>query len=299
MAHPHLTAGDIRPIFAQTETTYGTPPSGASVYYGDVAEGGRITFTDTPNPHLAWRHGSRTYAKGDYVGTQQDAGFSASMEVRDIAGWDQVIANAYTAYGTSLPSRSVSFAVETGQTVNALRTYRGCKTDSLTVSADAPGAVVKFEETVLAAYARSNSSSSALTDAPAVQWLGGADVDGSTIYPQSFSLGIRNNLERIRGPAFTGQTIGSTATVALVEGRCDIDLSLEVWLDDLAYMENDMANTGAPSAITLTLGITNPKEVTLSNISWMADGQHADLKQDKMKQTLRFRIGSIAVATPE
>lgn len=298
MAHAHLTAGDVNPIYAKNEVTYGTLATGSLNYYGDVAEGGAIRFTDTPNPHLAWRSGSRTYDPDDYVSTQQDAGFSAGMEVRDVAGWDQVIGNAYTAFGTSLPFRSVNFSVG-GRGGHKSRIYLGVKTDSLTVSADAPGAVVKFEETALAAYALdAGGPTTDPTDAAAVQWLGGADVDGSTIYPQSFSLSIRNNLERIRGPAFTGQTIGSTATRSLAEGRCEMELSLEVWLDDLTYMTHDMANTSAPSAITLTLGITNPKEITLSDISWMADGQHADLKQDKMKQTLRFRVGALAVSTP-
>lgn len=296
MAHAHLTAGDIAPIYTVAEVTYGTIPGNGGVYYGDVAEGGRITFQDTPNPHLAWRSGGRTYDKGDYVSTQQDAGYSASMELRDIAGWDQVISNAYTAYGTSLPSRGIKIQAGTNG-----RVYAGCKTDSLTISADAPGAVVKFEETVLAAYAGANKITSVIapSDAAAVQWLGGADVDGTTIYPQTFSLSIRNNLERIRGPKHADQGVGSTSTVSIAEGRCDITLDMEVWLDDLAYMSNDMANMSAPSAITLTLGITNPKEVTLSGISWMADGQHADLKQDKMKQTLRFRADALAIATPE
>lgn len=290
----HLTAGDVYPILAGTESSYATTWA-TPTYYADVAEGGRITFTDTPNPHLAWRYGARTRDIDDYVSTQQDAGFTASLEARDVSGWERIVTNAYTDFGTSLPSRVASVRV-TGASDN-VRSYYGCKTDSLTISADAPGAVVKFEETVLAAYASTTLLSSALPgDAAGVQWLGGMTYGGTTIYPQRFSLSIANNLERIRGPARSGQTIGRTSTIALVEGRCEINLEMEVWLDDLSYMADDMANTDAPATIGLTLGTNYPATFYLVNPSWVADGSHADLKQDKMTQTLRFRVGSISVA---
>lgn len=289
----HLTAGDILPIYTATEITYGSAPPTSLAYYGDVAEGGAIRFTDTPNPHLAWRYGSRTFSADDYVTTQTDAGFTAGLEVRDLDGWEQIITNAYTGFGTALPSRVAYICTSTA----AYHVYFGCKTDSLTVSADAPGGVVTFDETVLAAYYNTSSTpaTSSAGDAPAVQWLGGVTLGGATIYPQRFSLSIANNLERIRGPALSSSAVGETGTRALVEGRCDISLEMDVWLDDFTYIEEATSNS-APTSAVLTIGSDYPATLTLADLCHVGDGQHPDLKQDKMTQTLRYRVGSLTVA---
>ena len=82
----HITAGDLTPVTVQTESTYGTP-TGDPILYGDIAEGGNFTMKDTPNPYLSWRYGSRSFNPDNYVTQQKDAGFTASLEVRDVSGW--------------------------------------------------------------------------------------------------------------------------------------------------------------------------------------------------------------------
>ena len=47
----HLTAGDLLPIFRYPNND----GSGTPIYYGDIAEGGKITPTDTCNPYMSWR----------------------------------------------------------------------------------------------------------------------------------------------------------------------------------------------------------------------------------------------------
>ena len=299
MTSRHITAGDLTPVTIQTESTYGTG-SGTDVLYADVAEGGNFTFKDTANPYLNWRYGSRSFDPSDYVTRQKDAAFSAVLEVRDDTGWDQIIEYAVGIGGTTsgdplLASRTEQIFVKDGDKWRG-RTYAGCKTDKLTISADAPGDIVKFSEEVMASKSTSAMVSSAKavwtnTPAPAVQWMNGITVSGNEIYPQSFSLSISNNLERNRIP-----NNGDAITGALLEGRREIEFEAEVWMEDLTYIANAINNSIISGSIVITLGIDYPVTLTLSGCKYMADGTLPGLIQDKQRQTLRFRVANIVVS---
>ena len=297
LSQRHITAGDLTPVTINTESTYGTP-NGATTYYGDVAEGGRFTFQDTANPYLAWRYGSRSFDPSDYVTRQKDAGFSAALEVRDTAGWGQIITNAVGVGGTTsgdplLPSRTESIYVKMASNWKG-RTYNGCKTNELTIKADAPGGIVTFEEVVMAMKSSSATKNSADSvwssiNAAAVQWMNGITMNGNEIYPQSFQLRIQNNLERIRVPS-----AGDAITGSLLEGRRGIEFEADIWMEDLADINSAMQN-GTPGNVVITLGIDNPVTITLTGVRWMADSTHPDLIQDKQRQTLRMRAANISV----
>ena len=300
MTGRHITAGDLTPVTIQTESTYGTP-DGTVTLYGDVAEGGRFTFRDTANPYINWRYGSRSYDPNDYVTRQKDAAFSAVLEVRDAAGWEQIITNAVGIGGTTsgdplLPSRTEEVCVKDGAQWSG-RAYNGCKTDKLTITADAPGGIVRFTEEVLAsksAPVTKNSAEAAWSSssAPAVQWMNGITVAGTEIYPQSFELSITNNLDRVRAPNPSGEAI----TAALLEGRREIEFQADVWMEDLAYINNAISNADVSGSVVITLGIEEPVTLTLSGVKYMADGTLPDLIQDKQRQTLRFRAADIVVS---
>lgn len=299
----HITAGDLVPLMQWNESTYGTP-TGNPLYYADIAEGGGFTPSDTLNPYISWRYGNRSFDQYNYVNQQLDAGFQASLEVRDIEGWADIVKYAWGAqspnfnpetkpYG-SLPSRSEAFLIRTGLSTYEGRRYTGCKTDSLTISCDEPGGIVKFEETVLAGSATAyNTPPAGLSSgdwqseaSPAVQWTGPVTIAGAEVYPQSFKLTINNNLERVRvpgSPAYTG---------ALIEGRREMILELDLWMEDLAYMRSAM-DTAAESTrlVVFELGEQNPYEVNVSGII-MREGQHSALIQDKQKQTVRLRCNA-------
>ena len=293
----HITAGDLTPITIKTESTYGTP-TGDYILYGDVAEGGNFTIKSTPNPYLSWRYGSRSYNPDNYVTQQKDAAFSASLEVRDKSGWKQIIEYATGAGGTSgdpsLASRYEVFYVKTGATWSGY-SFSGCKTDKLTISADAPGGIVKFEEEVMASQDGTQGLGSALSvwsdTSPAVQWMSGITVGGSELYPQSFKLSIANNLERERVP-----NLGNAITGALLEGRREIELEVDVWMEDLTEIIGNINNSNVNN-IVMTLGITNKVRLTMSGVKYMADGNNTPLIQDKQRQTLRSRVANIAVET--
>jgi hypothetical protein len=302
----HITAGDLVPLMQWTESTYGTP-TGNPLYYADIAEGGGFTPSDTLNPYISWRYGNRSFDQYNYVNQQLDAGFQASLEVRDVEGWADIAKYAWgassphffpatTPYG-SLPSRSEAFLVRTGLSTYEGRRYTGCKTDSLTISCDEPGGIVKFEETVLAGSATPyNTPPAGLSTgewqseaSPAVQWTGPVTIAGAEVYPQSFKLTVNNNLERVRvpgNPAYTG---------ALIEGRREIIFEIELWMEDLAYMRSAMDTTAeAPRLVTFDLGEQNPYTVTLGGII-MREGQHSTLIQDKQKETVRFRCNGVSM----
>lgn len=300
MTSRHITAGDLTPVTIQTESTYGTP-SGDVTLYGDVAENGKFSFKDTANPYLNWRYGSRSFDPADYVTRQKDAAFNATLEVRDDAGWEQIITNAVGIGGTTsgdplLPSRTEEVCVKDGAQWSG-RTYNGCKTDKLTIKADAPGGIVQFSEEVLASKSdpvTKNSAEAAWTSSssPAVQWMNGITVSGNEIYPQSFELTITNNLDRVRVPNGSGDAI----TGALLEGRREILFQADVWMEDLAYINNAISNAVVSGSIVITLGIDHPVTLTLSGCKYMADGTLPELIQDKQRQTLRFRVASLVMS---
>ena len=293
----HITAGDLSPVTYLIENEYGTP-AGTAQYYADVAEGGKFTIQDNSNPYLAWRYGSRSFDPADYVTQQMDAVFNAILETRDTAGWQRIIENAAGVGGTAaygpLPSRTAQIHVRTAPGAWQGRVYHGCKTDALTIKADAPGSIVQFEETVLASYAENDNLATPLAvwtgTAPAVQWLSGAKIGATQIYPQSFSLSISNALGRSYKP-----TDGQAITGALLEGRREITAEFDLWMEDLANIRASIAN-GSVDDIELTLGITAPVKITLTGVRWMASGDYSDLVQDKQREVLRFRAAGMVVA---
>lgn len=301
----HITAGDITPIGQVEESTYGTTPV-SPTYVGieHIREGGSITPTDNPNPYVTWRYaynGRRTFENLAYVDQQEDAGYNASVEISDLTNWYKVFDYAGIKYGNgqmaTIPSRTAKFGLkqDSDSTEYAL-TYRGCKTDVLKISADTPAGVVKFDETVLASYRDPSETTFSFSYAgnAGVQWIGGVTLgpsgDIQTIYPQSFSITVKNNLARVRG---YDSNLGRTVTKALLEGRQEIDIEITVWMEDFTNLIEWMSVDGMGGEyFTLKMGSNCP--VTLNAYVFRnADGNNQPLIQDKQLQTLRFRANQI------
>ena len=292
-ARGHVTAGDLSPLMYGNENSYGTEAATNACYGAIAAEGGSFKPTDNPHPHMTWRAGSRTFSRSNYVTQQDEAGFQATFEVPDDNGLlATIIGYAHASlYTNSLPSRTV--AIRDRAPANTLK-YIGCKTEELTISADAPGGVVKFEETVLASYSEYgtlNSISNGIY--PAIQWTGGIILGDNSYYPQSFKLRIRNNLGRVYGYS-NGQSI----TKALLEGREEIDFEMDLWMEDLAWLANNMYNGLAVGSITINLGIKYPKILTLTGLTYACDGDNTALVQDKQLETVRMRAKGLTLTDP-
>lgn len=285
----HLTAGDILPIAAGGEVTYGTEAS-TLAYYADVkGDSGSITIMDTPSPYLAWRNGSRDYDPDDYVTQQKLAGFKDVVELRDMNGWDGIFLFGLGVSG-ELPSRTVQIGITGGAGFK----YVGCKTDELTIKAEAPGAVVSFEETVLASYVEDISTAevTVASGKHAVQWIGPTFIGVSPIYPQSFEIRIKNNLERVLA---YDSAKGGSYTADLPAGRREIEIDMEIWRQDLQDII-DSRDITKPGNIQIRLGTSVPKKLTLTGVATVSDGNISPLVQDKQRTTLRFRATSISIA---
>lgn len=307
----HITAGDISPLYEMTEPTYGNPAGGVTAYYADLkGDSGSFTPTDNPNMYVAWRHDSRAFNIHDNVPSCMDAGYSDVVEARDATGWEKIIKYAIGDDGTTtgtprLKSRTTTLLVNESSVREGLH-YRGCKTDRLEIKADQPGGIVEFDESVMAAYSYVSTYQSrppydppvALSNFPALQWVNGVTVGATAIYPQSFRISINNNLGRVRG---WDEGLGASHTVGLVEGRLEMEMEMEVWREDLneiAKASSGVAGANMAQNIILTIGTRYPKELHIYAVP-MLDGQFSSIIQDKQMETLRFRINSMYLATPE
>lgn len=287
-ARGHITAGDLSPIMYSTEATYGTAVAPATIW-GQVGEGGSIQPTDNPHPFITWTTNSRGYDAGKYVNQQHEAGFRAKYEVLDTTNAvKNILDGAVSSFGDSLPSRTAGINVR-GQSLR----WIGCKTDTLVISADVPGGVATFEETVMASYTDVTAvSPSVPVGIHAVQWVGGITMGGTTYYPQSFKLTIKNNLARA-----LARSDSMAYSKAILEGRQEIELEMSLWMEDLNWLENAMFN-GSPGSISLTLGTSKPHNITLTGVNYVCDGNNTAMVQDKQRETVRFLASGLTHANP-
>lgn len=294
----HLTAGDILPLAGKDETSYGVP-SGTAYYYADLAgQNGSFTPMDSVTPYVAWRSGDRSYSYGDHTPQQVIAGYKAVLEVRDGANWNRILGgalgtnNGTTALG-ALPSKTIQVGTDGG--AGSTITYYGCKTDELVIKMDTPGGIITFEETVMAkrvnygTVAAFNPTVSNSTHA--LQQHGAFTINSVEVYPQRFSITVRNNLERVLG---WDTTLGEANTVALAEGRREIELELELWREDLTRMEAAFNATKVPSA-AVRVGYNLSKSISVNNLAYIPDSV-SPLLQDKQTEVVRFRATEITSA---
>ena len=316
----HITAGDIGRISRYNESSYGQPDStGLTIGYVK-GDGGSFTPNDNPNQYVAWRSGNRSYSTHDLVAQNHEAGYTAIMEaLASSSALSYIISDALgTTTGTeavgALPSKTVHLPVRTPGASSAYHQmdYVGCKTDRLVIKADQPGGIVEFQETVLASYGYIKALSAAGDsfqdiNYPAVQWLNGVTVNGTAVYPQNFELTINNNLGRVKGMVPSAEDspwydMPIPATVNIVEGRREMEFSMDVWMADLERLKEaqDHGIIPANKTIALTIGGRStlyPRQLTLT-AQPLLDGNNHALIQDKQMETLRYRVSAIQVGTP-
>ena len=289
----HLTAGDIRPLAGKDESSYGVP-SGTAYYYADLAgQNGSFTPMDSMTPYVAWRSGDRSYSYGDHTSQQMVAGYKAVLEVRDGANWNRILGGAMgtnnsTTPLAALPSKTIQVGISSGECI----TYYGCKTDELTLRIDSPGGILTFEETVMAKRVDYGTVAyfdpSIYDGVHAIQQRGPVTINSVEVYPQRLALKIRNNLERAIG---WNATLNQTDTVALVEGRREIELELELWREDLTRLEDAFKATKVPSA-AFRVGYSAIKSISVNNLAYIPDSV-SPLLQDKQTEVVRFRATEI------
>jgi len=314
----HITAGDIGKISRYSESSYGQPTSNQLTVGYIKGDGGSFTPTDNPQQYVSWRSGNRSYSAHDLVPQNHEAGYTAIMEVvMSSNGPLNVLGDALgTTQGTEaaggLPSKSTELTVRTPGTDDlTIIKYVGCKTDRLVVKADQPGGIVEFQETCMASYGYTKSTTTpgyAFQDiaTPAAQWINGVTVNGTAVYPQNFELTINNNLGRVKGMVTAAEDSPwpneqIAATVNIVEGRREMEFSMDVWMADLTRLKKAQ-DQGIPASETIALTLSSGQYAYARQLTLTAqpllDGDNHSLVQDKQMETLRYRVTGIQVGTP-
>ena len=314
----HITAGDIGKIIRYSESSYGQPTSNQLTVGYVKGEGGSFTPTDNPQQYVSWRSGNRSYSSHNLVAQNHEAGYTAIMDVAmssdgplNMIG-DALGTNRGTEAVGALPSKTPQLTVRTPGTDDlTISKYVGCKTDRLVIKADQPGGIVEFQETCLASYGYTKSTTTPGYDfldiGHAAQWRNGVTVNGTAVYPQNFELTINNNLGRVKGivtaaedSPWPNQQIPATADI--VEGRREMEFSMDVWMADLARLKEAQNHGIIPATKTIALTIGSDAYQYTRQLTLYAqpllDGNNHALVQDKQMETLRYRVTSISVGTP-
>lgn len=308
-------AGELRPLYGVKETEYGKTPAGALDYYGEL-----ISATPNLEPNQSVEHwsGSRSYAPASCVFERWDPALRVQAQPRVPATgyeWmDGLVEGALgLATGTEalgrLPSYSMLVELTQGAAIGQYL-YNGCKVNTLSLSVDKPGGRVLLDAELHASYISKVGAGRAVTglqaltlgageappSSPPLQWRAPTTlVAGSsrTIYPQRLKVDVANNLQRQGGSVPGANSAGYSITTGLHEGRREITVEVELYLEDLVIMDEMLANQAVASLSTVIGG----KTLTLQGGHYIVDGgAWPELRHDVMTQTVRMRFSSVAVA---
>lgn len=105
-------------------------------------------------------------------------------------------------------------------------------------------------------------------------------------------ISIANNLDRDRKAP--DATVDHAYTKALLEGRRDVTVTLDLWMEDLRYVRGAIDND-APGDVVVGLGLDNPVSITLKGVRY-ADGNKAAIGQDKQRQSVQLIASDVVIS---
>lgn len=297
------TAGDLKTILYVKESTYGVTPTTGWNYGTEVT---KVVRKEDLGQYVNWWPGSRSPSNQAMVAQKLDAGFilTGTERIR-IDMVEPLLEGAFgSATGTSelgaIPSYSMIVNV-----AGVRWLYNGCKVNSLTINFADAHSVIEFTADIMARSCTKMSGnditglqtltvtdpSTARSVLPGAQ-LGSATLSEESIYPISGVLSIVNNLTRERGGIVVSGT-SYPCTVTMLEGRRDLQTEYDLYLKDVAYLDDMLANADV-SASTVNVGIS---ELTYENGHYVVDsGSWPDFVQDNMKQKLKFNWEKVTIA---
>lgn len=302
-----FTAGDLAPLWYAIETTYGTTPASGWLF-------GVESTSVTPKDNLhqwsdGWWGGSRSRKMATAVSQRVDAAFTIKGEARSGSELPGLLQCALgTATGTQDIAALPSFSAVINEAGNCLL-YNGCKVDDLKISYGDADSTLVYEASVLARYVTllTNYADAGLQSVtvtpptvrstnPAAQ-IGAVTVtaDGSaeTVYPLSGTIEISNGLQRQRGTLTGADGNAYQLTVGLAEGRRQITSTMDLFMGDMKYYSQQLANT-YPVSSSFRLGT---KTLTLNNGRYTVDGSNwPEFQQDVQKQKLTASFESAVIA---
>jgi hypothetical protein len=307
--------GELRPLYGVKEVSYGVTPTSTLDYFGEL-----ISASPAIDPNQSVEHwsGSRSYAPASCVFERWDPAVRVTVEPRvNMTGYDWLDGLMEGALGKvtgteplgRLPSYSMLLELTQGTAIGQYL-MNGVKINQLTLSVDKPGGRIKLEAELFGQYLTKIGAARAVTglqnltlganeSAPTtlpLQWKAPVTINTGTarnIYPQNLKFTLKNELSR-QGENKTGADSQNYAvTGQLHEGRRDITVEVELYLEDLVIFDELLANKSIASLSTQIGGDT----ITFQNGHYIV-GTDAwpELKNDVMTHSVKMRFSAIALS---
>lgn len=303
------TAGELDALYYVAESAFGTTPTGAQSFGGDI-------ISLKPSVDLVKEfilQGSNrsfgTATKGPYR-----AGFAASLYNRSAVDWRTLFA-AYAFGSTSgLADHLGSFSALVGKKVGAAykyNMYNGCKINKLVISSELPGKPWVFDVDVMAQWVSQSTTKSftglqtvtmgAYPTEPAKPILTrlvnpqiNLNAGGLAAFPvKKISLTVDNHLSRQPSCKVGADSADYPldAGEAINEGIRDIIVDYTIDATNETYTNSKLADQ-AVTALTIKVGAYT---ITLSGGVWEANDL-PELKQDLMEESGRIRFNALSIA---
>jgi hypothetical protein len=297
------TAGELKSLNWVNESAYGTIPTAALSWGGDIVS---LTPSIDMKVQYLTASGSRAFnttTKGAY-----DVGFSVKARARANATpyfWY----NFWMLYGCGTTATTAdhlgSFTAQVAKLVGASPYYNyfnGCKFNKFSINYVSPGEPIILEGDIWAQYVTPDTDK-AMTGIQAVTvgadaaeqtgavltWSAVSQVNIAagglaTWYPKTMKLTVDNHLERQYGHIGT-----YPVAIALTEGPRDIILEVTLPHNNETYTNAKLAGS-AVTAVTLPI---DGGTLTLGDGVWEAN-DFPELKHDVMEESSRIRFKTIA-----
>jgi len=305
------TAGEIKKFFYVPEIYYGTTPTTALTWGGEAS-----SFKPSTDFHPAFHETSGSRSFGEHTRDATDVGFNVKCLARAVSGgynWTNLWAVYTFGSTTALTEHLGSFTAQTGKLVGSSHYYdfyNGCKINSLTINADAPGKPFIFDADVFCRYVTQKTSKT-LTGLQSVTvgsdpsdittailtWKGILQINiagGGLVnwYPRSWKLTVDNHLGREEGNILGADSVKySLSAYQLSEGVRDIIFEATLPAQNETYTAAKIADSAVTS---LTLPI-DAKTITLTGGVWQAN-DFPEFKHDLNEETVRIRFKSLTIA---
>lgn len=301
------TAGDLSPLIVVAETAYGITPE-TGWFFG--LESVTVKQKDMIDQYQARWGGDRSINAKAMVSRGLDAGFEIDFDIPGLADWVSPVFTSLlgSSNGTTKTGDLPSFSAVVEVADNDIL-YNGCKVDTMKMSCAKPRDVVRCNASIISSY-RSPVNSGVVTglqsltltlpdvstrtiDAP-VQWVKAMVLDGTTIYPQSFTINISNGLSdgRERGVMVGADSEYYYGTRTIRGGGRTIGVDLSMFFKDWSYLATQLSN---PLIETLVVEL-GANTFTFSNGRYKVDGNNwADLAQEQMMLNLNITFESVAI----
>lgn len=303
------TAGELDALYYIAESVYGTTPTGAQVFGGDL-------ISLKPDVSMGKQYvvqGSNrsfgTVTKGPYK-----AGFKAQLYNRAAVSWRTLLAAYAFGSTTGLTDHLGSFSALIAKKVGAnyfYNMYNGCKINALKISAEKPGEAFVFDLDVFAQWVTPSTSKTfaglqavtmgaypAEPAKPIDTWLTGVQINiaagGLAAFPiKRFSLTVDNHMSRqpdlktgadsVQYPLEAGQAIN--------EGERDIIFDYSIDSSNETCTNSKLADQ-AITALTIKIGSYT---TTLSGGVWEANDL-PEIKQALMEEGGKIRFNALSIA---